>query len=87
FLVRDGVQVIPPYTFDYIGENIPYEACFAPTGCPKDDWGFYKLQPDLWTLNKITNPLGGEILFNYEEDEYYTEAFSRDYWTEGLTFT
>lgn len=41
--------------------------------------------PDNWSLEKITMPTGSTINFDYEEDDYYTEAFSRRAWTEGFS--
>lgn len=42
--------------------------------------------PDNWSLNKITMPTGATINFEYEEDDYYTEAFARRYWVDNLKF-
>ncbi len=85
-LGKNAVNLTPPYKFDYIEKHTKYEPCFEIEGCNKDDWGFYDNNPALWTLNKISTPTGGVIQFTYEEDEYYTEAFSRKYWKNGLSF-
>jgi hypothetical protein len=79
-LTLDGVSVLdkmgellmPSYAFDYIGKEVNYT-----NGSDKDQWGYKENNPSLWTMNKITTPTGGKILLNYEEDQYYTEAFSR----------
>ncbi|MEP5339992.1 MAG: hypothetical protein ABJL44_18480 [Algibacter sp.] len=42
--------------------------------------------PDNWSLNKITTPTGSTINFEYEEDDYYSEAFSRRYWVDNIKF-
>ena len=39
-----------------------------------------------WSLKKITMPTGAEIEVDYEEDDYWIEAFSRRYWEEALMF-
>lgn len=53
----------------------------------KDEWGFFKDRPQVWTLTKITTPTGAKIEFEHEEDDFYTEAFSRRYWMSGLQFS
>jgi hypothetical protein len=53
----------------------------------KDEWGFFKDRPQVWTMTKIITPTGAKIEFEHEEDDYYTEAFSRRYWMEGLQFS
>lgn len=52
----------------------------------KDDWGFSKDRPEAWTLTTIKTPTGSSIDFEHEEDDYYTEAFSRRWWSNGLQF-
>ncbi|WP_299436988.1 hypothetical protein [uncultured Aquimarina sp.] len=58
-----------------------------------DNWGFLKGEeagiPKIkaWNLKEITSPIGSTVEFDYEEDDYWTEAFSRRYWKEGLKFT
>ncbi|AXP80825.1 hypothetical protein CJ739_1739 [Mariniflexile rhizosphaerae] len=42
--------------------------------------------PDNWSLKKITTPTGSTINFEYEEDDYYIEAFARRYWVDNLKF-
>lgn len=59
-----------------------------------DAWGFLQDTNDTpdneikaWSLKDINLPTGAKIEIDYEEDEYWTEAFSRRYWTDGLQFT
>ncbi|HEX8269340.1 MAG TPA: hypothetical protein VF581_05570 [Flavobacterium sp.] len=53
----------------------------------KDEWGFRKVRPEAWSLTKISTPTGASINFEHEEDDFYTEAFSRRYWEQqGLQF-
>ena len=58
-----------------------------------DAWGFLKNEyngtPKIkaWNLKEITFPTGANLEFDYEEDDYWTEAFARRYWTEELQFT
>lgn len=42
--------------------------------------------PDNWSLQQITTPTGSTINFAYEEDDYYTEAFSRRIYNEGFRY-
>ncbi|WP_412560642.1 hypothetical protein [Winogradskyella sp. MIT101101] len=56
-----------------------------------DAWGFlqdtdYSSDNEIkaWSLKKINTPTGASIEVDYEEDDYWTEAFSRRYWTQGL---
>ena len=68
-------------------QNIPIANARA-----KDDWGFLKDAPGqqnmatAWSMTKITTPTGAKIEIENEEDDFYTEAFSRRYWTSGLEF-
>lgn len=65
----------------------------------KDPWGFIdekfmaelhnsdnyeQYGPDNWSLTQIRTPLGSTINVEYEEDDYYMEAFSRKYWQDNL---
>jgi|GEM_PF-968235 len=81
-LGRSGEKVMPPYTFNYIGEETNY--CANQYTCLRDEWGYLKNNPSLWSLNKITMPTGAAIEFEYEEDDYYTEAFSRALFDENM---
>ncbi|KFF12001.1 hypothetical protein [Flavobacterium hydatis] len=69
FLSRDNNKIIPPYKFGYINtEN--YDAT------KEDNWGYYKDNPSMWSLNKIVTPLGSEINITYESDDFDKEAVS-----------
>ena len=67
----------------------------------KDPWGFIdekymaelnsstdyeKYGPDNWSLTQVRTPVGGTINMEYEEDDYYIEAFSRRFWQDNLQF-
>ena len=39
-----------------------------------------------WSLKSIKTPTGATIEVDYEEDDYWMEAFSRRYWQEALMF-
>lgn len=60
----------------------------------KDEWGFLKDLPGqesqvaaaAWTMAQIKTPTGSSIDFEHEEDDFYTEAFSRRFWTDNLKF-
>ncbi len=39
-----------------------------------------------WSLKSITMPTGAKIEIDYEEDNYWTEAFARKYWENDLSF-
>ncbi len=77
------------------------EGDFLP-GQAKDAWGFIdekqvaeqvygstdyeRFGPDNWSLSEITTPTSGKIKIEYEEDDYYQEAFSRKLWQDNLQF-
>ncbi len=86
FLGKRGATYMPKYEFEYNGKNTDYHYCYDYRDCDKDPWGYYKDDVSLWSMNTIKTPLGSEIKIEYEEDDYYTEAFARRFWTEGLTF-
>jgi len=65
---KSGVPITPPYKFDYGKKGIAYNYNLM------DDWGYYKNEPQLWNLTKITTPTGAEIKIEYEEDDYHREA-------------
>jgi hypothetical protein len=58
-----------------------------------DSWGFMQgtyageNKAKAWSLKEITMPTGAKIEIDYEEDDYWTEAFARRYWhNEFLSF-
>ncbi|MBV7269075.1 hypothetical protein [Winogradskyella luteola] len=61
-------------------------------GNPKDKYGNEILGENnesvnsvvAWSLKSITTPQGSEIEVDYEEDDFYVEAFSRRYWENNL---
>ncbi|WP_373518417.1 hypothetical protein [Pricia sp.] len=81
FIGKRGVQLIPPYSFEYFSPQTTY------TEDDIDDWGYYKDQAMMWSLNKIKNPVGGEIEIIYENDRYVNEYSSpTTFFDEGLEF-
>ncbi|WP_306026712.1 MULTISPECIES: hypothetical protein [unclassified Allomuricauda] len=80
-LGKGGVQLIPPYQFDYYAKTIPFNKDNI------DDWGYYENQAMMYSLNKITTPLGGSIEVTYENDRYVNEyARPTTYFDHGLQF-
>ncbi|MFY7669750.1 RHS repeat domain-containing protein [Tenacibaculum sp. MEBiC06402] len=76
---KGGVQLIPPYTFDYFNKSKSY------SNDVKDDWGYHKGFPMTWSLNKITNPTGTNINITYEGDVFEKEAaLTRHYFDANL---
>jgi hypothetical protein len=80
-LGKGGVQLIPPYKFDYYAKNTTFDKD------DMDDWGYYKEQAMMYSLNRITTPLGGSIDITYENDHYVNEyASPTTYFDHGLEF-
>ena len=62
-----------------------------------DSWGYMQntypvdgethSRAELWSLKQIQTPTGATVKINYEEDDYWTEAFSRRYWTKDLAIS
>ncbi len=78
---KEGVQVIPPYRFDYHAKTTPY------VKSDMDDWGYFKGQAMNWSLNTITTPLGSVIDIEYENDRYSNEyAKPTTFFDSGLEF-
>ncbi|RUT71314.1 hypothetical protein D0817_05410 [Flavobacterium cupreum] len=69
FLGKESSKIIPPYKFSYIN-TANYDAS------KEDNWGYYKDNPSMWSLNKIITPLGAEISITYESDDFDKEAVS-----------
>ncbi len=67
FKGKGGVQMVPPYKFNYEIGNVYHEDNI-------DAWGYHKTHPALWSLNKITTPTGGNINIEYGKDAYVSEA-------------
>lgn len=63
FSGKGGISLVPPIIFSY-GSNYNYAIN------EKSDFGYYKNQPQAWSLNKITTPTGGSIDFDYEPDSF-----------------
>lgn len=61
-----------------------------------DSWGYMQeeylaedntmhTKAELWSLKQLQTPTGATIQIDYEEDDYWTEAFSRRYWEKYLS--
>lgn len=85
-LGRDGLDYLPPTTFDYFNRDLAYANCFSSNCSAKNPWGYNSTIPQAWSMKSITTPTGAKIEFELEKDTYWTEAFSRRYWTEDLMF-
>lgn len=68
FKGKGGQSLIPPYVFSYNNPLISFN------NSDIDDWGFHKSIPEIWSLNNIKMPSGGNVRINYESDSYYAEA-------------
>lgn len=67
FLGKDATETTPPFVFDYIN-NLDYDKT------KEDNWGYYKNNPMMWSLNSIQTPLGSRINIQYESDDIDKEA-------------
>ena len=64
FKGKKGVQLVPPYKFSYNNvDNFNIDK--------KDKWGYNSENPENWSLNEITNPIGAKIQIDYESDDFY----------------
>ena len=78
---KGGVSLKPPYKFEYAKDYLGYNYDSM------DDWGYYKANPDVWSLDKVITPIGTNIDIQYEEDDYYSEAVnSKRIFDNGLGF-
>ncbi len=91
---------MPPYQFTYHKTDVKYKRNEVPVSdeakyirANKDSWGFIEGSDnngnnkiDAWSLASIKTPQGSSIDINYEEDDFYVEAFSRKYWQKSLMF-
>ncbi|QLG46778.1 RHS repeat domain-containing protein [Costertonia aggregata] len=81
FIGKQGTQLIPPYKFQYYSPSTTF------TENDIDDWGYFKNNAMMWSLNKITNPLGGALEIIYENDRYVNEyASPTTFFDSGLEF-
>lgn len=65
FKGKQGANVLPPYHFEYIKNNqYTYNKEDA------NDWGYYKENPELWSLETITTPQGADIKIEYEDHSF-----------------
>ncbi|CAH0336554.1 hypothetical protein FVB9288_02260 [Flavobacterium sp. CECT 9288] len=63
FKGKGASSVLPPYKFDYINDTNTFNID------NKDGWG-YPLNPETFSLNKITTPQGGTINIGYETNKF-----------------
>ncbi len=67
FKGKGGVQIMPSYKFRYLNNrSFNYGKM--------DLWGFHEDDPKVWSLNKITTPVGASIDVQYESDDYNLAA-------------
>lgn len=85
-LGRGGLDYLPPTVFDYFNREVAYANCLSSSCSAKNPWGYNSTIPQAWSMKSITMPTGAKIEFELEKDTYWTEAFSRRYWTEDLMF-
>ena len=63
FKGKGGETVLPPYKFDYINDTNTFNID------KKDDWGYLRGTPYMYSLNRITTPQGGTIEVSYEKNK------------------
>lgn len=63
FKGKGGETVVPPYKFDYINDTNTFNID------KKDDWGYLRGLPYMFSLNKITTPQGSTIGISYEKNK------------------
>ena len=66
-----GNSITPPYKFEYYQNNLVYNQNNA------DSWGYLKVNPESWSLKKITTPTGANLSFEYESDSFLYEAIKQ----------
>lgn len=71
----------------YNHPSFPNKTQYKLVRSKKDNWGFRENDIEAWSLASIKTPLGATIDVEYEEDDYYIEAFGRRYWENNLQFT
>ncbi|MFI1772533.1 thrombospondin type 3 repeat-containing protein [Thalassobellus citreus] len=85
------LEDMPNHAFNSVAGNNPHhsdiEAAVTSRKSKVDAWGFledtnYSTDNEIkaWSLKDITMPTGAKIEIDYEEDDYWTEAFARRYW-------
>ncbi|WP_420553528.1 hypothetical protein [Tenacibaculum aiptasiae] len=76
---RNGIRLVPPYQFEY-GANYSYSYKDI------DDWGYQKYSAAAWSMNKIIDPIGSEVIIDYESDDYSEAVNYETFFKEGLKF-
>lgn len=64
FKGKGGASVLPPYKFDYINDDRPFDID------NQNGWGYLTDKPEAFSLNKIETPEGGIIKVNYEKNNF-----------------
>lgn len=78
---KGGKMTVPPYKFTYSNSR-----SFDIN--KKDEWGYYSGYSSVWSLNKIINPIGNELIITYEPDSYSRVAVENGKpFSQGLKFT
>jgi len=62
---KSGTSVLPPYSFSYIEDT-----SYAYDKDDANDWGYYKNDPTLWSLEEIETPEGATIEIDYEQHSF-----------------
>lgn len=57
---KKEMSLLPPYRFNYINSDYTFNKD------DKDNYGYYKNNPSLWSLNEIITPQGGRIKIDYD---------------------
>ncbi|WP_025743495.1 hypothetical protein [Aquimarina pacifica] len=62
---KRGANLLPPYRFSYIEDDqYVYDKEDA------NNWGYYKENPKLWSMDEITTPQGAQIKVGYEPHDF-----------------
>ncbi|RDY60776.1 hypothetical protein [Flagellimonas nanhaiensis] len=64
FKGKQGIQLLPPYTFDYWHSTLSYNVD------RRDNYGYYENLNDAWSLRTINTPEGGQLEIEYETNKF-----------------
>ncbi|MGX1931307.1 hypothetical protein [Flagellimonas sp. 2504JD4-2] len=64
FKGKQGIQLLPPYTFDYWHSTASFNSD------RKDNYGYYDNLNDVWSLRTINAPEGGKLEIEYETNKF-----------------
>ena len=68
---KKGASVLPPYSFDYVGLDVP-RSQESESENHSNTYGYYKSAPETWSLSKIGLPEGGNIGIEYDNNIFKT---------------